>query len=1079
MADVKINAVLDSTQFTAGLQELRARVGMTLASATGFNNAAMGMAGFPGLGGGGFGQTHTNSAMAYAPHYGALQAHTTMQQEWQVQRYGLAAAHQLKPPGVSSSDYAMGAMSNAIDRDVQGRSEAQSAARSTFWTGMGGLGAGEVGFIAGGAAGKAIGGRLATRLLGAGAAGAGAAVGGLALGYMAFGKAQDAVGGMISDHYSRVEQIGGVTSELGDIAGGGRGLSRLQQYNLGVAARKASKDIGMPVQEMGDILALGRQSGMLPSSSDPGKARQQYREFAQAIEEGAQILQTSLAGATQVIKTATQQGMTAREGVAGAAGAGGADVWLAQQARMSAFGAAGAQAGRAMGFTGAQGRAMYTGSLGGGGLSGEEMKIMGGRFGAAGFVGSTQMAMAASPMGDMQLMAAQGGYGGGSMMDLAGGAMAAMSQGGDLIGNMIRFQVHKNEYRRGIGAGGIRTMAREQLRMGGEMLQDLVPSLSSPDAQMMFAQNMGLNPDQAKALVGGGRGRGGGGGAARTASQARYLTAMAGSMLGVQGGGLSEEEIAAKSEGSGFGFGRAANWGLMGLMGGWKGAALGATAGFVSQNWEAAGDVLGNGPAWGSSAEEKADFYKRQSLAAIDARTTEAQQAMGIVPVTEGQMKSFLTTDLGTSRLSFDASGGSSIASQRSAASMRAMGVREVSYGPGVIEAGGLYFDANQAQAVSSKKFRSSTQSERNLGIRGAAQVFRGGGSTGAVRSLEMSVGDLMNEKGVWDPARQIRGAFRSTTGEAVESLVNDVGGLIRGLPEDDPTRAKLLKEFDEQGLGGAAVSSFVGGVAGVSGDKLRQVLQARSAIAGASGLAYGRSSAKARTVRDIARRGAAVGSVTGIKDVDTQVEALLEKSKGEAMAAQGYGVKALTREEARAQIVATMGGSDELLQKEWAERLTAQPAYRRYEKFLRKGDRKRAQEQISLAEAATMAEGRGTFTDYEPIDIDERRYRSGMAATVSKTLGALGGILPGVSANEFIDKHFKTSVSEATLDQKSELHKPKGRRRSAGEDHERAAGFGAREEAMQTQIRTLKNIEKSTRALRGSVDKLHKEISG
>ena len=139
--DLKFTASLDSTQFMGQIRELRSQVGMALSSATGFNNAAMAMAGTPNLGGSGFGHTFTNPAMAYAPHYGAIQAHTTMQQEAAVLTNGLGAAQQLKPPGVAPASYAMAAMSNAIERDVAGRQEAAAAARATFWTGAGGLAA--------------------------------------------------------------------------------------------------------------------------------------------------------------------------------------------------------------------------------------------------------------------------------------------------------------------------------------------------------------------------------------------------------------------------------------------------------------------------------------------------------------------------------------------------------------------------------------------------------------------------------------------------------------------------------------------------------------------------------------------------------------------------------------------------------------------------------------------------------------------------------------------------------------------------------------------------------------------------
>src|SRR5690606_26124907 len=152
--------------------------------------------------------------------------------------------------------------------------------------------------------------------------------------------------------------------ELGEIVGAGRNLGRSARYDLGVAARQAASDLRMDVNEMADILSLGRQTGMLPNATDPARAREQYREFARAIQEGAQILGTSLAGATQVIKAATAQGMSAQEGIIRAAGMGGAEAFLTQMSQRAA---------------------------------------------AASFIGATHMAMSRSPIGTLQLMSAMGG----------------------------------------------------------------------------------------------------------------------------------------------------------------------------------------------------------------------------------------------------------------------------------------------------------------------------------------------------------------------------------------------------------------------------------------------------------------------------------------------------------------------------------------------------------------------------------------------------------------------------------------------------------------------------------------------
>jgi hypothetical protein len=670
MPDIKLTARLDHTQVMSGLHELRSQLGMSLASATGFQGAATALSSQPNLGGSGFGQTHTNPAMAMSPHYGALQATTSLAQERAIASGGLGAAHQMKPPGVSAASYAASAMGNAIDRDIQANQQSAMAARAAFYTGAAGLATGEVGGIGGAMVGKMIGGAVGGRFFGAGGVKAGQFVGGLAGGLGGFMLGQDVGEKWQGKKFAQIEQTLGVTKELGQIAGGGRGLNRLEEYNLGTAARKAAKDLNMDVNQMGDTLALGRQSGMLPSATDPSKFRQQAREFAQAIEESAQVLKTSLAGATQVIKQGAASGMSAQEATVRAAGTeGGASAWLAQQSRMNAFGSAGASVGMSMGFTPGQGRAMFTGSMGAAGqagLSGAETKIMGGRMGAAQFVGSTQMAMASSQTGDLQLMAAMGGGGDGTMMGMAGAAMGAMSEGGDFMSNMGKFMVHKNEYRRGVGAKGIRTMARAQLKMGGDMISEFMPDLSNNEAQRLYAQSMGMNPDQAKTLVGGGRGGGGGGrGAMKADNQARAVIAMQGTRLDALGvTEISGADMAAKDASGGLGWGNTLDGAMLGGTAGSVipgvgtaiGAVVGGIGGFVQGNWDAL-NKIGGGPPSGLNSEEKADWYGRKAAGEYDKRMAEAKSSIGFYDLNQKTTSNFLSKDLSRSRLDFNAAG--------------------------------------------------------------------------------------------------------------------------------------------------------------------------------------------------------------------------------------------------------------------------------------------------------------------------------------------------------------------------------------------------------------------------------------
>jgi hypothetical protein len=879
MPEVKLRATLDSTSVTSSLWELRSQLGMALANATGFNNAAMSMAGAPSLGGSGFGMTHTNQAMAYTPHYGAVQAHTTLQQEWQVGRYGLEAAQQLKPPGVSAASYAMGAMSNAIERDIEGRQQAQMAGRAAFFTGVGGLAAGEAASMAAAPVGAFLGGKLGGRFFGAGGVGAGRLIGGLAAAWTAFDWANDYVGGKISEHFAQVEQIGGVTQELGQLAGGGRGLSRLQQYNLGVSARQAAGDLNMDVQQMGDILALGRQAGMLPTASDPGKAREQFRDFARTIEEGAQVLQSSLAGATQVIKTAVQQGMSAQEGIARAAGAGGADVWLAQQARMRAFAGAGAAVGMSMGFAPGQGSAMFTGSLGAGaqaGLSADEMKIMGGRFGAAQFVGTTQMAMAASPLGNLQLMAAQTGrdLSGAGMMGVAGAAMEAMSEGGDFLSNMGRFMVHQNEYRRGIGARGIRTMAREQIRMGGELISEFMPDLSQNEAQRMYAISMGLNPDQAKTLVGGGAGGGGGGGgrgAMGADEQARAVIAMQNQRLSSMGvTARSAEELMAGNQRRGFGAGYAVEGAMTGAMMGSglfsvPGAIIGGIGGFIAGNLGAIGDMLGGGPPTFASAEEKADYYRRQAAAEYDKRMSAAKEKIGYQEIDQDVTANFLRKDLSGTRLSYDATGrgGYTISGmkvtaraherniQATAGGLKAMGLEAVDAGPGTIEVGGEYYKISDVQRVANSPLwtKEATESQKQKAKDLAFEVayskegrsrFAAASSQGRLKQAAAEQGIAPEDFLAWAdkvaPGTNVRNPLdyerwsiganwqdlldKNTSrpggiAEAANQLATTTKKFISLIPEEEE-RNKMMAAFSTQGgLANPMVREFMSGIAG------------------------------------------------------------------------------------------------------------------------------------------------------------------------------------------------------------------------------------------------------------------------
>lgn len=458
MADVTLDLRLNSQSFLADIANARAQAGMMLGGQAAPGFGAQAQAAFSMMAGGattglsqmagqfahsplqrsmGFGEGYSSTGMALDPNYGQVHAYTTKAMEQSVLERGLFMAERLKPPGVSAESFALSVESNAIERDLEGRRAAQVAFRST------GL-ASAAGMVAGGFAGSAfakIGAKIGGRVGLAGPAGFAAAwFGGM--------EVWDRVSSPIEEHFAEAERIGQYTAELGEIAGAGRDLSRSERYGLGVAARKAAFGSGIDVNQMGDILAGAGAMGMMPDATDPQKARRQYRDLADVVKEGAELLGSSLADAQAVIKRAVDQGMTAREGLIRASG--------------------------------------------------------GGMTGRPSFASRAHMGMAASPMGRMQLMAATSGEALGGPMDLPGQALAGMSQGGDMMSNLGTFMVHEDQIRKQIGPGGRRTMARQALESGGEFVQQFAPDMTDRDAQALYAMRQyGMSGAQARKLVSG------------------------------------------------------------------------------------------------------------------------------------------------------------------------------------------------------------------------------------------------------------------------------------------------------------------------------------------------------------------------------------------------------------------------------------------------------------------------------------------------------------------------------------------------------------------------------------------------
>lgn len=806
-------ARLDTTQIMSGLAEIRSQVGMAFGSPTGFQSPAMSIAGggsdfssgvaqhaqqmFAGLQSPpSFGGTFTNPAMAYSPHYGMIQAETSLDQEWRVHRGGIEAALAMKPPGVGAGTYALGVEQNFIARQLEASDAAATASRQSLYSGLGGLAGGEVASMVAAPVGAFVGGRVAGRLFGSGAAGAGKLLGGLAAGYAAYSFASEWIGDKINEDFAQIEQIRGVTGELGEIAGSGRNLSRTKRYDLGVAARSAAKDIGMDVQEMGDVLALGRQAGMLPTSTDPGKAREQFRDFARTIEEGAQILGSSLATATAVIKTASSQGMGAREGIIRAAGSSSPEAWLAQQ--------------------------------------------------QPSWLNQAYSAMAAGPVGTLQTMAALGGgsMAGMGLMDLPGAAMGGLAGGGDFLSGAAQFMVHQDQYLKGMGGGGRRTLAREQLRMGGELIESMMPELSTRDAQAFYAMNtMGLSGADARRLAGGG-----GSGRQRDDEWANSLVAMQGSMVAHVKPGVVERP-------GGLTFSGAIEGAMIGgLTGGPWGAAIGGIGSFVTDNWKALtssvdmwGDDLKEFAKWTQThPDQKADFAEYNVRRKYDARLAAEKTRLGIVDVDPEAAIRFRRADLSSARLDLDASVPSGVAG-RARNIFEAAGLGHVSSGAGSFMAGGREFSASDVQGLARGNLwggKPLTHKEE-MAITMAASSTMGTGidqevANSDVRMFNRHYEDLIGGKTasgevLMVQARELLGQM--APGDMRDSLVSDLAnrggvfnprvrfalGQITGKSLADPS-----KEFWAGQAGAAAMKQMEGANLSREGNFLREAYMGR-----------------------------------------------------------------------------------------------------------------------------------------------------------------------------------------------------------------------------------------------------------
>jgi len=1118
---------VDTTRVMGAMSEVRSQIGMALGGATGFAgvggltgggsdfsggaSAAFGRM-MGGMGGGFKFGTFTNEAMSYMPHHGMVQAHTTLEQERAVNQGGVAAAAQFKPPGVSSAEFAMGVQSNFVDRNITAKYEANVAARSSFYAGVGGLAAGELASrMVGTPLGGAIGAGVATKLFGAGAAKTGKMIGGFAGMFAAYSLADDVVGGAIRGHYAERQMTEGITKELGEIAGAGRNLSRTQKYDLGSAAMGAAKGLNMDVQEMGDILALGRQSGMLPGSADPGKAKQQFQDFARAVEEGAQILHTSLAGATQVIKTATSQGMSAEEGVMRAAGMGGAQAFMRNQAFMNA----GAQTGLSMGYTAAQGSSMFGGAIGqagGAGLTGTEMRIGGGKMAVAREIASTQMAMAKGPLGDMQLMAAMGGEGLGGMMDMPGQAMAAMSQGGDFMSNAVNFMVHKDEYRRGIGAKGIRSMARQQISSMGEIIQDLAPGIDRATANRMAGISMGMTPDQAERVVGGTMARAGGGSGGSAATKSRQIAAMQGTMLSNATQGVESIDSRMSGGSGGFDLNATMTGGMAGMMLGGKGAVLGAGAGLAIDIGQGIHGLL-SGP---TSAREAAQSY--------DAEMARAKKKMGYVDIDQSSAQAFLRADLSGARLDLGSAG--SVIAGPTAAAFGAMGLQEVAAGAGTMRVGSKYYSSSEVQSlvknqtawqpkISAKDAKSSramayASTYSKEGIASAGGARRLSEDIGAFKLAYATIakgGSALNA----DTREKYGIGKKATTSleNAQEDVLAYTKQFINNIPDTDENRSKkqelLTLASKPGGLRSPKVRAFMQDVAGVELEDINPVHWGGRAGAVAVKEGIEASMTAEQNFLSDFYGGELSGvsmekSVAGIKSKTTEKEQSKVASryvsmKGSMigmgqMAIMTSGAKSPAREwEGWASITTgqfrkeptpeEVKASMEAKAEYW-EAVTTSEDYIKGKAAAVRGDYDTANKLIGESYRSSKASmgqrGRDLATPIS-IDVEKKFLRPGAAETGLVTTGAAKAaqMLGLESSANFLKDIAKdilepTSYAEQAAAEAAGIGKLKKAQKKARRGAQNAVGWGQQEESMALINKSLKRTHKMLEVLEGRI---------
>jgi len=687
---------------------------------------------------------------------------------------------------------------------------------------------------------------------------------------------------------------------------------------------------------------------------------------------------------------------------------------------------------------------------------------------------------------------------------------------GDMISNMVKFQVHKNEYRRGIGASGIRAMSRDQLRMGGEMIQSIAPDISMNEAQRMYAMSMGLNPDQAKTLVGGGRGGGGGGGGGANGMSAIEIAraAIATQEQSLSGMGITAPAV---SERRGFTVGRttaelAATGAIMGKgLLSIPGAAIGAGAGLLIENFGAIKDLVSSG-----------GMTKREAEAEIDRQIAENKQQIGYLDVADEDIANFASKDLSGSNLSFiealkrNSGGKLSPAHKRIAGQMigmlRASGAKRVDpTGANAIEFGdneayGIdvvqrliknpmwrkEFSGAEKDAMSDfTHFAGTRASKRNLvknlggvgdftdeqvdliyrdKLSQAGQAYRtlatgGEGGAAAGDILRETLPQIVGAVDVTDPAAK----------KARDLLLNELNSGNIGSPVIHQTLEKLIGE-DLPMMDTAGVSARVGGFSlGAARDGLREGRE--KMLLGMGGL----------TSRYSAASSAGYLSSLG---ADLRKEAAL---KGGAAKSWSTRSSADVGEFAGA-IASQLGKVQSGGGVKFIDALERRTEYEEFRTAVLAGDKEKATQKWQVALRRAGGETK-TEVDMEVMGDPYARVKTreetdgALLSGLAKTAGNLG-VAFGASKslekmqtklNSKAEELFKQTTSpaeEAAREGRKGSVNMATEKRRGSSPLQRAAGFGAKEEAMTSIVRSIRRLEKSVKTTDANVEKTAAKVN-